>query len=209
MKADQNFTVRLDNETELNFFANRRYNAPEPFEFVEIINESGNDLTFQVEIGSGRVESDDVTINGEIKVINGDEPNQSLNVKDAANQSALIEIINAIKGDKSAVQPYMDLTGAVRYQASNSTTPIVSAAENTNGVIVYMVLGYRGGAVGSYLEVDGLNYQARHTDSGTTVSQNILTPFKIPPGVSVNLISESASYQAVCLAEILIEVGPA
>lgn len=68
--ADQAFTIRLDGTEELRAEQNRRFKLTEDdsFSVVEVVNDSGANLTFQIEVGFGSVESDDVSISGTVNV---------------------------------------------------------------------------------------------------------------------------------------------
>lgn len=71
--ANTGFKIVLDGTDELSAAQNRRFKMQEGdvFRKIDVVNDSGSDLTFQLEIGFGGVESDDVTINGTVKTSGG------------------------------------------------------------------------------------------------------------------------------------------
>lgn len=70
LEANEEFTIRMDSKDEFAAGQNRKIylDGEDAYEKLEVINDSGSDLTFQLVVGFGRVESDDVTISGQIAI---------------------------------------------------------------------------------------------------------------------------------------------
>ena len=63
------FTLRIDDDQELTVQENDVFRYKEsPFGKLEVINDSGTNLTFQLEIGDGSVETNNVAISGDIDI---------------------------------------------------------------------------------------------------------------------------------------------
>ena len=76
-RANATFRMTLDGQTELNVEQNdvARMTAGDTFKVIVIENTSGGDLEFQLEIGQGAIETNNVSISGILQVENagGDE----------------------------------------------------------------------------------------------------------------------------------------
>ena len=151
--ADQAFTLRLDDENEYDASVNRKFRLAESdsFKKVEVINDSGSDLTFQIEIGFGDVDTNDIAINAAVGVKNADAPNDKLAVDDADTQAAIaalqteVEVVKtsnsamlaAIQGDDTARQALTDLSNCDYAQATSVMSIIVvTSAANVNGIML-------------------------------------------------------------------------
>ena len=67
--ANAEFTVRVDEDVELKVAQNGVYRFRDvPFSKLTIINDSGDDLSFQLEVGRGEVETNSVSISGVLSV---------------------------------------------------------------------------------------------------------------------------------------------
>lgn len=71
--ADQSFTLRMDGTNDFTMSANRkvRLSADDTFSTLEVINNSGSNLTYQLEVGFGDIETNDLAITGELNVQQG------------------------------------------------------------------------------------------------------------------------------------------
>jgi len=70
--ASTTFKLRIDNDQILSMQENDVLRFREaPFKMVEVVNDSGGILTFQLEIGDGAVETNNVSISGDIKIAQG------------------------------------------------------------------------------------------------------------------------------------------
>ena len=150
--ADQDFTLRLDDENEYDASVNRKFRLDESdsFKKVEVVNDSGSDLTFQIEIGFGDVDTNDIAINAAVGVKNADAPNDKLAVDDADTQAAIaalqteVEVVKtsnsamlaAIQGDDTARQALTDLSNCDYAQVTSTVSTIVTSAANVNGIML-------------------------------------------------------------------------
>jgi len=172
--ADQDFTLRLDDENEYDASVNRKFRLDESdsFKKVEVINDSGNDLTFQIEIGFGDVDTNDIAINAAVGVKNADAPNDKLAVDDADTQAAIAAVqteveavktsnaamLAAIQGNDTAIAPLTDFTNTSYATASGTSVVLATAAANVNGVIIrsLIIIGTTGlGSERAFLNYDG------------------------------------------------------
>ncbi len=222
--ADADFTIRIDGQEELRAAANRRFSLTEEdaFKFVEVINDSGGALTFQLEIGFGRVESDDVTITGTVNVAAvspveiKNETGGSITVYNADInniKTSNIAIRNAIElyaesvRESSAARalqnlaPKTDLEGASYANISNATTTVVTAAANTDGVIIRLAATTVDGAGTGYITAGG-NYIA-YAAGGNTENLTRIENYIIPAGQAIIAHSSNVGSQTIIHYEVL------
>lgn len=76
-QADQDFNLVLDDDIELNASVNDvfRFTEGDTFKRVVVQNNSGADLTFQLEIGFGAVDTNTLSIQGSVKTAGGSTRN--------------------------------------------------------------------------------------------------------------------------------------
>ena len=169
--ADQAFTLRLDDRNEYDASVNRKFRLAESdsFKKVEVINDSGSDLTFQIEIGFGDVDTNDIAINAAVGVKNADAPNDKLAVEDADTQSAIAalqteveavetstaEILAAIQGDDTAREGLTDLSNCDYAEVTSTVSTIVTSAANVNGIIIRLATVSAWGTGSGYLTIGG------------------------------------------------------
>jgi hypothetical protein len=103
-QADRSFIIKIDDTYELVGRNNKRYRMPEgkTFTKVEVINESGATLNFQLEIGDGGVESDDVTIVGTVAVAVQAHSGLSTSPDDSITANTTEEVLAANTNRKEA-----------------------------------------------------------------------------------------------------------
>tara|TARA_R110002124_G_scaffold14054_6_gene63244 strand:+ start:1290 stop:2099 length:810 start_codon:yes stop_codon:yes gene_type:complete len=164
-RADQPFKIVLDGVYTLRMVQNRRFQMPfdengrqERFSRIEIVNDSGNALTYQLEIGDANIESFDVAINNDIFIRNASLPNDQLQIKtkagtvldvdDANTQTAIAALKTSNEGkqdalaallqhDKNLRAPLLTLAGAsFAAQRTTGTNNVVTAIANTDGIII-------------------------------------------------------------------------
>jgi hypothetical protein len=201
--ADQPFIIVLDGTNELQAAANRRFKLTEQdtFKKLDIVNNSGSPLTFQLEVGFGSIESDDVTIVGGVKVRNDDSPNDELQIKTKAGtelsidsadiETKLDSVIAMLQDADDQRTPITDLEDCSYHGSAGTTTTIVTSGTNTNGVILRHVdVGVRGGQDG-HIKV-GSNYIFRMDPLGSEGNMRFLRDIKIPAGVAVEVSTSSS-----------------
>jgi hypothetical protein len=133
--ADSSFTIRLDDDVELKAEQNDVYRLSEgdAFNKIVVINDTGGNLTFQLEIGQGTVETNNVSISGNIRVINGDSPNQILDVK--AENTSPVNVKSAGQ-DFTTAQVAMSDTATIIRSSNSDRTAI--HLKNIGGSTVYI-----------------------------------------------------------------------
>jgi len=221
--ADQAFTLRLDDENEYDASVNRKFRLAESdsFQKVEVINDSGSDLTFQIEIGFGDVDTNDIAINAAVGVKNADAPNDKLAVEDAETQTAIAALqteveavktsveavktsndatLAAIQGDETARAPLTDFTGTSYATSYGASVVLATAAANVNGVIVRFlnIVGKTGlSSDRAFLSYDG--DKPILSLEGTVNVDNLF----FPPNKEVKIQSLTANSQITAMYEVL------
>lgn len=192
-QADQEFSIVFDEDAEVTASQNDEFtlNESDEFKFLSIINNSGGSLTFQLDIGFGKVRTNNVSINGTQKIQNANSPNDELQIKTKAGTELVIddaEIITAIQdeidGLKSLLQNDQNkraalntLAGASFASVTNSTTEVVSAAANTSGVVIRRGFTEGGSSSGAAsIEVDGNRLVRSNGISGRDTVENYFVP---------------------------------
>ena len=212
--ADQQFKILLDGQEELQAAQNRRFRLSEndTFNLVEIVNDSGNSLTFQLEIGFGGVESDDVSITGAVSVKNDATDDElqvvtkagtTLKVDDDATQTAVSALQTAItdllQNADDLRAPVTDLTGASYASANNSTNEFVSAASNVNGVMI-RTLSLSGASNGNAQFTVGGDVVYRVAGGASSAHQKNI---KVPAGLACEISSNAVGWTALVSYEVL------
>lgn len=206
--ADQDFTIRIDGSEELKAAQNRRFrlSPDDSFKSIEVINDSGSSLTFQLEIGYGGVESDDVTITG------------TVSTSDSTSHTKLDTIettLTSIETDAAAIEALLTndedkrtglstLEGASFAQVSNATTTIVTAGANTSGIIIRSAHLVSTGGAGSTC---ALTVNANDLiNLATTVAGNLEETIKdifIPAGWALAATTNGAGNKVSVFYEVL------
>ena len=195
--ADQQFKILLDGQEELQAAQNRRFRLSEndTFNLVEIVNDSGNSLTFQLEIGFGGVESDDVSITGAVAVKNDATDDElqvvtkagtTLKVDDDATQTAITALQTAITDLLQNADDQRKSLTEVRGTSTtitNSSGTLVSAGANTNGVVISSAgLWSNSSGEDSYVYFDGTVYIR---NEGNNSVYTIVEDIFVPAGVEI------------------------
>jgi hypothetical protein len=203
-QANATFEIIVDNSETLIGKANKRYIFDEGDEFKSIIinNNSGGDLTFQIEAGFGNVESDDISISGTVDV--GLEYTGGAPARAKVFDSGLADIEDLLNGSSTDVLQAgkTDLTNASNAQVSNSTVVLATAAANTDGVIIHIANGSSySSSIYSALMIDGVIVSLfTNTSSFHYWEEKDLF---IPSGVEVKLVSTHTSHRANAWFKIL------
>lgn len=197
-EADQEFTIRLDNETELKGTSLNdiiELEKGDTFQKIEVVNDSGSDLTFQLDIGYGKISTNSVSINGTIKT-DDDETQTLLTTID----TVLDNILALLKNPEELRSGFNDLSGMSYYSCANTTTSIVTAGANVNGVIIGSLHGTSTGGTGTF-RIDGNDV---FYTNGTAGNQFVVSnPIFVPAGVSVDMTSNNASTIIRAYAKVL------
>lgn len=198
-QADAPFTLRLDGVDDLAAAQNRRFRFPDaPFKHVMVINNSGGDLTFQLEIGFGDVESDDISITGTVKT------------DDDATQALLNSILTSTNAITAMLQNGEDLSAGVAdmrnatyaYVEGSSSTEVLAAA-NTNGILIHFAQCYSLNG-NSYISVGG-DYVLKALGSSTggrAISVELENKI-VKAGGDLVIHSDSSSAPALIIYEVL------
>ena len=215
--ADQQFKILLDGQEELQAAQNRRFRLSEndTFNLVEIVNDSGNSLTFQLEIGFGGVESDDVSITGAVAVKNDATDDElqvvtkagtTLKVDDDATQTAITALQTAItdllQNADDLRAPLTDLSNATYAEALNTTVSLVTAGANTNGVMIRYYGWTRGDGYYGALSINGDLLIPPAAATAFNIA-GIERDIKLPAGVDIDLVSTSNSRGVNVYYEVL------
>lgn len=209
-QANASFIIRVDDTEEWAAAGNRRFKLSEgdAFRKIEVINNSGGNLTFQLEIGFGSIESDDVTITGTVAV---DDANTqaaiaalTLDVQavDTAVQDVETSVDEAtamLQNDKLKRSNLTPLTGATYSKVSNTTSTLVTAGANANGIIIREA--YIWGTVGTaYLAIGGNEILSSSSSVGVPV---VIRDLRLPAGQALTAYSSGGSHYVVTWYEVL------
>lgn len=211
-EANASFVIRVDDTEEWAAAGNRRFKLSDgdAFKKVEVINNSGGNLTFQLEIGFGTIESDDVTITG---TVNTDDANTQAAIAalqtaiEAALEEVEVEIndvMTLLQNDQDKRAALTTLAGASYAEASNTTTTVCTALANVSGVIIRRGNAVVGGAAYSAIRING-NPVTLPVGSSTFSgeAEQAIENLFIPAGLSVDLISNNVAYKANAWYEVL------
>ena len=210
--ADQSFKIVVDDTYALNAEANRRFSIDE-FKKVTVENDSGSTLNYQLEIGFGKIETDDVSIVGAIKVKNADSPDDVLTVDDPDTQTAIAALQTALEADIEAVTAMLqndedqresltDLSNSTHATVSNATTTLVTAGTNTNGIIIRRLdMSVNANSSGSSCEVlSGTEEIAKVTGISLHHSDKNI---RLQSGVALSVSSSNANSEVNIFYEVL------
>lgn len=140
-QANVPFTLRLDSGIELIASQNRRFSLKDDeFNKVEVVNDSGGNLTFQLEIGFGAIEANDVTISGLIYHAGGANGSYGLVSGGIGSSATLIKAANTsrtgiIVENKGMTNLYIGLTPAVNTSTGITIAPVDTYNTNYQGAL--------------------------------------------------------------------------
>jgi len=226
-EATAKFTLIFDETHELQFEQNDRLRLlrdeqsgeQKQFEKVRVLNDTGSDLTFQLEIGDGEISTNNTASSGETAVrTNPDTEVQiqtkagtTLKVDDDATQTAIsaleTALTNLLKNDQDKRSGLTTFEGASSAEYNNSSGTVVSSGANTSGVIIrYAHVSHHGNNQDfAHIKVGGKILIGR--DAGTAPSNgNIEHSIKdvfIPAGVAITADSQSVGAWATIWYEVL------
>lgn len=206
--ANGNLSIRFDNETITEFPQGMSY-PNHDFNFVELINESDADITTTIVYGQGDYVDRRLSLAGQILVeapadkplqITSDTPLQ-INSADLLNK--LTDLENLLKNDELKRQGLTTLEGATYAEARNETKTVVSAAENTNGVIIRLGHATSNVSTGfSEIRVGDGVITLRYFSGGNILASEVRNIY-VPAGVPVELFSNHQNYTATIWFEVL------
>lgn len=187
-QANAPFRIRLEDVYEINASAGKKFDtAPHKFGKVEVINNSGGNLTFLLEIGTGEISSDEVVISNNVNTTDAQIP-----VLQVAIESALEEVeveINDVmalmQNDKLQRKPLTTLAGATRASYNNATPTIVSAGANVNGVIIRWFHMGSTSAVNNSMSIGGIVFVQLRGDADGGDPQVWGQDIFVPPGLAI------------------------
>lgn len=209
--ASSEFTLRLDDGMEMPSVQNDVFRMTDGdfFGSVEVVNDTGGDLTFQLQIGQGAVETNNISISGDINIKNASTPNDELQIKtksgtviktdDDGTQSKLDDVITAI--GSQADYNNVGAESAVRFTASVSVVnTIFTPAENVNGAVIRF-LNVSGNAAG-YRKTVYADTSAPSSETDGTKNAfisdladiSVTEPFLVPAGKGLYVTVNSAIY---------------
>lgn len=208
--ANAAFRIRLDDTYEVNAAAGKKFNtSPENFSKVEVINTSGGNLTFQLEIGTGEISSDEVVISNTVNTSDANTLAAIQNM-DANTQAALEEVEDLFKDDRLKRSPMTTLQGAsYASQAGAGSQTLVTAGANVNGIIIRHALVHSTSASNAVIVSAGIKLNGNKFlwAEGTNANHQMYLTEKdifVPPGQSLAI--EVTGAIAYCRVDIYYEV---
>lgn len=187
-QANASFRIRIDDTYEISVSAGKKFNTlPDKFGRIEVINDSGGNLTFLLEIGTGDITSDEVVLSGTSNVADA-AVLAAVQALDTNMQAALEEVeveindvMTLMQNDELLRNPLTTLSGATIANVVNATTTIVTGAANVNGVIIRFANIYGGSNVTAYLQIGAVRLINIGYTAGGCDSQTIRDVF-VPAG---------------------------
>ena len=211
-EADQAFKIVLDQDVELAAEENDVFRLKEgdKFKSITVFNNSGAVLTFQLEIGDGSVETNNISISGTIKT-DDDETQTKLDALETTltnietDIAALETLLNSDENQRAGLTT---LEGASYASVSNASSTVVSAVANTAGVIIRQgVVNGQGnsGSRGEILIGGNLLLSSHDSGTGTGVGYQVaqIHNFFVPAGNAVSINAATAASQAYIWYEVL------
>jgi len=163
---------------------------------LKIVNPTGAAITITGAVSSGRIHDDRLTATGDVAVINGSvTPLQT-------NDAAVLAMLQNPDSQRAALT---DLTGASQATVTNTTTTLVTAGANVNGVIIRLFSGSSLGTAGqrAILILNGVQTLSIDNGGGGTGNGAWIKDIFVPAGWSVAAQSTTTSCFCLITYEVL------
>lgn len=145
--ASATFVIRIDDTYEIRMSAGKKFDtAPEKFRKIEVINNSGGNLTYLLEIGTGSISSDEVVLSGTSNVSDTTAHGKLDLIKTSTDlvKTSVDSVKTSV--DALATQQINDdakrtalstFTGASYASLSTATSStVVASGTNVNGIVI-------------------------------------------------------------------------
>ena len=199
-EASGELDVQLDDDAPMTIQANfkTRLSDGDTYKRIVISNKGASAVSFQIQYGSGDIDTSETTLSGTVNVQN--PVGEELDVKNT-DLETLLQTLASVK------KPYSDIQAATIYSNSGvlAAEEIISAAANVNGIYIHRI-ELTGGSKEAFIDIGTdrlLNTRGYYNANTSFDNQGILENYLLPAGEALTVTTDNASAAIVVIYELV------